>query len=202
MQSWKAILLLAFVAPAIVCFEQTLNWTDHRRGFINGVVHGILLFPFCCAFAGVWFFLILGIVEKFRPGWRNWFSAMLPAIYLLVTVKWSVPSPMERFQAITAISLPSEIADLHSTHKGGGFADHRHTYSFTTAPEETERMIEKLNLKGPEPLDIEDFYFQPPNGFGGWETPVVYKGEKEIGWYFDLVTDKSRRKVFLILHST
>jgi len=176
-----------------------LRWSDFWIGFLTmaGLLV-VLLIPLLIIFVAA----LLWNAILFRVFWKRGGSLWLklailsPALVLLGFGVFSRPTSPERFEEITEVAFPSDYSDTKFHHYGGGFADHSHTFVFTTTPEETERLIHELELTQEDTFSDRDFDKLMEEYPGG---TFHHRNVENQNWYYDFITDKSRTKVWIRL---
>ncbi|MCX6995696.1 MAG: hypothetical protein NTV49_01080 [Kiritimatiellaeota bacterium] len=203
------LLLISFalfnIGPII---DQTIRWTDHLHGFINGVFH-ILMFGIA------WYIYILpwSLVIFALYRWRKWKRfrthwVLAPVLLAVATTLWSLivdpPTPTNRFKRFAHAELPSNARNLHFYFSGGGIADYSDTYYFETIPEEVDRLVARMNLEKDEFYGKEDVSYTPitalpgcPN-FTAWNGAQQYRHDNK-GWFYYLITDASKTQVYILI---
>lgn len=190
--------------------DQTVRWSDHVHGFMNGVVH-ILFFGIAwCFYLLPWSLVVFALYrwrkwERFRTQW-----ILAPALLVLLAtiggLLFQPPTPSRRFKNFAKTELPANAQNLHCHFTGGGVADYGDTYYFETTPQEVERIIAEMRL------DEDEFYgreglthttVSPLVGcpdFSTWEGARQYRGwDDNQHWFYYLITDASRTKVYMMI---
>lgn len=190
--------------------DQAVRWSDHVQGFFNGVVH-ILFFGIAWCFSLLPWSLIVFALYRWC-GWKRhraqWVLA--PAVLVLLAMigglLFQPPTPSRRFKSFAKAELPRNARSLHYHFTGGGVADYGDTYYFETTPEEVGRIIGEMRL------DEDEFYGQEgltdtnvsrlpgcPD-FSAWEGARQYKGwDDKQHWFYYLITDGTRTKVYMMV---
>jgi len=161
--------------------DQTIRWSDHFHGFMNGVCHVIMNGIAWCIFILPWSLLIFGL---FR--WRKWnrFRAhvvLAPVAMVLVMMLSNLvvfpPTPSNRLKSLTKVDLPKDIKNLNYYFSGGGITDYHDEYYFETSPLEIQRLISEMDLHEgggySNAADLEGSYLNFPD-FISWKNSTVY----------------------------
>ncbi|MDF3130084.1 hypothetical protein P0Y35_12825 [Kiritimatiellaeota bacterium B1221] len=216
------MLLISFVlfnsAPIV---DQTLRWSNHFNGFVNGVFH-----IFFYGWAWVLYFLPWSLVIYGVYRWRKW--KRYRAVWTLVptVLIWGVvfvgfvtdpPTAKGIFERKILNPMPASVKNLRAFRAGGGVADYTYLISFDVDPEEFEavlksrpferssRKLRDLTLfrksygEDPQPAIYEFLVGEKED----WPSPYewgeveVYEFETENHhWWYTLITDKAHRRVF------
>lgn len=189
---------------------QTLRWTDHFQGFLNGVFH-IMVFGIVWCFSLLpWSLIVFGLYR-----WRSWKRfrtqwVLAPAVLVLLAtiggLLFQPQTPARRFKSFTKTELPMNVQNLHCHFTGGLIADYSDTYYFETTPEEVGRIIRDMRL------DEDEFYGQEYltytivsrlpgcSDFSKWEGVKLYQGwDDKEHWFYYLITDASNTKVYMVI---
>lgn len=188
--------------------DQTIRWSDHGQGLINGLVHVLFFGMAWCLYMLPWSLMVLGLYrwrkwERFRTQW-----ILAPSVLLVLGMLGGLlvdpPTPSRRFRDFAKIEMPSNVRNLRYQLKGGGIADYSDTYYFETTPEEVERIIAGMSLDedkfyGREGLTLTSIKKLPDcPDFSMWKGARKYKGSDEtMNWFYELITDDSRTKVYM-----
>ena len=194
--------------------DQTVRWTNHFEGFVNGVFHAIFIMSLVWAvYLGPWSALIW-ILSRWR-GWHRYRTpwvlgpAVLAFVLQMGSLVMSPPDARTRFERFAGAELPDEIADLRVHFTGGGITDYGDTYHFTCTPQETGHLIRDMQLeKDPAFANAEaepgsSFVIPLPGGWPDhreWDGRVQYRGGPP-GWFFYLLTDESQTRVYIFIGS-
>lgn len=189
----STILLIAAIGT-----NEGLRWSNFWSGFETAVFSLlILLIPPLILFvaAWIWNLLCLRIIRPSRHPRLVRIAMVIPAFGLLTYSIVTRPSSPERFEQITGVAFPENYSEAFFSHVGGGITDHSHVFVFNTSPEETERLIQELDL---HPRDSSDGGFDQileahPDG------KIYYRADEDRNWYYELVTDVTRTKVWIHL---
>lgn len=208
---FSSLLLISFVVFNLgYIFDQTIRWSDHFRGFVNGVFHVLPFGLGWCIYLVPWSLLIYGL---YRWGkWRRYRSrwVLAPAVLVLIVSIAALivypPTAKNRFKKFAKTELPADIQNLHFNFSGGGLADYSDTYYFETSLEETERIVEVMGLDEDKHsrrsgLSHSSISILPgcPD-YSSWENARYYKRWSENGrWFYYLVTDSSKTKVYMVV---
>lgn len=211
------ISLLLFILPYIII--ETLSWTDRWSGFSNGLFHSIFASLSWCFTLLPWSVLIWFLYRKHE--WKRFRSVwvlapvILLSLYSMGSYFIDPPTAEKRFSRFAKTEFPANAKDLHYYFSGGGLADYHDVYYFTTTPEEVDRLITEMNMKethlpriSTEPtaakqdIALRNSMIQSPlEGCPDpreWNDPLLYRGEIiDTGWFFELITDSSKTKVYI-----
>jgi hypothetical protein len=190
---------------------QTLTWTDRWEAFRSGIFQGALLaIPWSIIYIIPWSLIIFGLYRwrrwhRFRTQWILAPSVVATWVLIGSTILES-QSPIKRFERFTKTSLPSDAKDLHCVLSGGGSIDFFDTYYFSTSPTEVDRLIREMNL------EEDDLYtrgalshsgIRPLEGcpdYTSWQGSTLYKGwDKEQQWFYYVITDSTRSRVYVVV---
>ena len=190
--------------------DQTIRWSDHVQGFLNGVIHILFFGGAWCFYLLPWSLIIFGLYrwrrwKRFRTQW-----ILAPAVLMFLAtiggLLFQPPTPTRRFKSFAKTELPSNAQNLHYHFSGGGIADYGDTYYFETTPDEVARMIEDMRLDedqlyGREGLTHTTVSALPScPDYSTWEGAKQYKGwDDKQHWFYCLITDVSRTKVYMMI---
>jgi len=193
--------------------DQTFSWSDHPRGFMNGLLHVMV-------YGIVWFICLLpwSLIVFALYRWRKWrkFRAqwvLAPAVLVLLVALGTLivhpPAPRSRFRRFAKTELPVNARNLHFHFTGGGLADYGDTYYFETTPEEVERIIRELNLSHDPAYFFEGRYHTSIEkipgcpDFQSWVGARQYRGhDADKHWFYSLITDSSKTHVYMLICCT
>jgi hypothetical protein len=165
-----------------------------------GVLWCLIVMPWSLAVAGIYI-------------WRKWqrFRASLvlaPAVLFLVTGVGSLilypETPEKRFSGFSGTSLPAVCRNLKYDFVGGGVRDYEDAYYFETTPDEVERLIREMKLEHDKTFGMEGHFKENPRAgfpdFRKWPEVASYKRfKKKDGWFYRIVTDQTRTRVYIII---
>jgi hypothetical protein len=193
--------------------DQAVRWTNHFEGFINGVFHMYFTGLVWALYLGPWSLIVWALYR-----WQGWhrFRALWvlgPAVLVFVVqigaLLVSPPTPEARFKRAAGVALPEQVADLRVHFTGGGTTDLGDTYYFTCAPEVTDGLIEAMKLEedpsfGNKELGIEPYSIVPLRD--GWPDYWEWEGLRQFGrgdgaWFYFLLTDEARTRVYVYMGS-
>jgi hypothetical protein len=205
------LLLISFVIFNLgYVVDQTVRWSDHLQGLMNGVFHvmffgiawGIYLLP--------WSLIVFALYrwrkwKRFRTHW-----VLAPAALALIASAGSLiihpPTPSNRFKGSAKTELPTEIQNLHYHFSGGGIADYGDTYYFETTPDEVDRLIVAMNLKEDQYYGRERLSHTPVStlpdcpDFSAWTGGKQYRAHDDgTGWFYYMIIDASKTKVYMLI---
>jgi len=205
------LLLISFVLFNFgYIVDQTVRWSDHAHGFLNGVFHIFFFGIAWCFYLLPWSAVMFALYrwrkwQRFRTQW-----VLAPAALVLIAtiggLLFQPPTPSKRFKNFAKTELPANVQNLHYHFTGGGIADYGDTYYFETTPEEVERIISEMRL------DEDEFYGQEglthttvspladcPD-FSTWDGAKQYRGwDDRQHWFYYLITDATRTKVYMMI---
>lgn len=202
------VLLISFILyNSGFILDQTVQWTDHYNGFINGIFHILVYSIVWCVEILPWSVLIYVLYrwkkwERFRTYW-----ILAPAILILIGISASLilsPStPAKRFKSFAKADLPTNATGLKFNFRGGGLADYGDTYYFKTSPNEVERLIMQMHLQKEEDF-IADSSYTPigtlPNcpDFKTWTNAKQYRNHAGV-WFYYLIVNGSKTEVYILI---
>jgi len=208
-----ALLLLISLAlfNAAFVLNEAFRWSNPIEGFMNGLIHGLFISIPYLIVAILWSVLAEAVCTLFK--WRRVRShaILLPAYaftaLMVVGFVMAPPTAERRFESRTGIELPKNALNLECHFFGGGFVDYTDRYYFQTTPDEVERLIEGMELKEGQLFRGDKGYlisFMPlPDcpDFNDWPEAKLYsKFEMPAsGWFYYLITDDSRTKVYIMI---
>jgi hypothetical protein len=189
--------------------EQTVRWTNPLHGFVIGLFH-----VFIYGFVWVLFALPLSLLIESLYRWRKWQRfrthwVLAPAFIITAIPLGSLfvepPFASTRFAKFTQTTLPENMQNFRCDLSGWGIGDYFDTYYFETTPEEFERLRMKMKLS-------QDAFFEQHNehttsikvlpkwpDYRQWVSPVQYRGESTSGCFYCVITDASKRKVYIFI---
>lgn len=208
------LLLISFVTFNLgYIVDQTVRWSDHFRGLMNGVFHMMIFGIAWCCYLLPWSLVVYALYQ-----WRKWrrFRAhwvLGPAILMLIVSIGSLiinpTTPRNRFKKFANIDLPTNMHSLQVRFTGGGFVDYGDTYYFQTTPYEVARIVKDMGLSLDESYGFEGSHYTPverlPNGpdFSAWEGAKQYRGsDANHQWFYYLITDSSQTQVYMLIGCT
>lgn len=211
---WKPIdfgraLLMSFgIFNLGFVIDQTVRWSNHFFGLLNGIVHifffGINWFIYLLP----WSLIVIVLYQsrkskRFRMHW-----ILAPSVLtLIVSITQLVTypeTPSSRFKWLGKVDLPNGAQNLHYHFSGGGFTDYLDTYYFETSPDEVDRLITEMRLHEDENYGHEGrshTLVRPlpkcPD-FSTWKGAKQYRVDDQE-WFYYLITDGSRTKVYVVI---
>ena len=207
------LLLISFVLFNLgYIIYQIVRWSDHAQGFLNGLIHILVFGTAWCLYLLPWSLIVFGLYRWFS--WKRfraqWVLAPAVLVFLATTggLLFQPPSPTRRFKKFAKTELPASAENLHYHFSGGGVSDYGDTYYFETSPEEVDRIIREMRLdedeyNGQEGLGHKVVSVLPgcPD-YSRWEGAKQYKGwDDKRHWFYYLITDGSRTKVYMMIGS-
>lgn len=205
------LLLISFVLFNLgYIVDQTIRWSNHAQGFLNGVIHSLFFGIAWCFYLLPWSLVVFALYrwrgwKRFRTQW-----VLAPAVLVLLAtiggLIFEPPTPSRRFKSFARTELPLNARNLHYHFTGGGVADYGDTYYFETSPEEVARIIGEMNLDEDELYGREGLTYTTVSrlpdcpDFSAWKGAKQYKGsDKREHWFYYLITDATRTKVYLMI---
>ncbi len=207
---FAAVLFLSYlIFTAGMVIEQSMTWTNHFEGFMSGLFHGAIfgLF-FCLIYMLPWSLIIFGIyrwkkLQRFRTQWMLG-PSLLFALLIVGSLVIDPPTPSRRFKNFTKTEFPSNAKNVHYHFSGGGIADYGDTYYFETTPAEVDRLIKELGLEIDEYYGREDLSHTIIKQLPGCQDFKLWKNAKKFSgsdgkqhWFYSLITDESRTRVYM-----
>jgi hypothetical protein len=190
--------------------DQTIRWSNHSHGFMNGVFHIIFFGIAWCFYLLPWSIVILALYrrrkwKRFRTQW-----VLAPAVLVLLAtiggLLFQPPTPSRRFKSFAKTDLPANAQNLHYHFTGGGIADYGDTYYFETTPEEVARIIAEMHLSEDEFYGRDGLTHTSVSqlddcpDFSTWDGVKQYKGwDDKQHWFYYLITDATRKKVYMMV---
>lgn len=187
---------------------QTIRWSNHLHGFMNGVYHFVYNGMTWVIFLLPWSLLVFALYrwrkwKRFRSQW-----VLAPAVAGMLiwmsTLITNPPTPQNRFKRLAQTELPNDIKHLKYHFSGGGFADYTDTYYFETSSEEVDRIILDMGLKHDKSYGFEgNFYTSMTKlpdcpDFSKWEDAKLFRGNDDREhWFYSLITNASKTKVYI-----
>ena len=208
------LLLISFVLFNLgYVIDQSIRWSDHAKGFQNGLNHILLTGIVWCMVFLPWSLLIVALYrwrqwQRFRTPW-----VLAPAVLMFLVaiggLVFQPQTPSERFQRFAVTEFPTNAHNIRCHFSGGGIADYTDTYYFETTPEEVDRIIRELDLEedilyGREGL-THTAVSPLPNcpDFKTWVGAKQYRAnDDDSDWFYYLITDASRTKVYMMIFCT
>ena len=208
-----ALLLSLPLFGAGYAVDQTIRWTNHMDGLLNGLFH----MAFCGIASAVymipWALIVHFSYRKRASQARRTLWMLGPSILMSLLAISSLftnpPTPQNRFRNFAKIDLPTEMSDLATHFRGGGVSDYGDTYYFKTSSAEIDRLISKMKLE-------EDEYFseqEAPHSFitvlpgcpdyAEWKGAKRYKGwDDREHWFYHLITDSAKTQAYIFVGCT
>lgn len=96
--------------------------------------------------------------------------------------------------------LPANAKNIRTYYSGGGFADKGDEFYFETTPEEVDRLIGELALQRDISTDWPERVqrLMPlPDAPTRWAGAVKYYGDRNSVEFYMLITDGTRRRVWI-----
>jgi hypothetical protein len=204
------VLVISFILFNLgFVIDQTIRWTDHFSGFINGIFHSLLFgIPWCFTLLP-WSLIIYGLYRRF--GWSRFrtYWILAPALFFsVITVEPIIRNPQttaKRFSSLAKTELPADASNLQVQFTGGGVTDYGDTYYFKTSPLEIDRLISTMNLSLDESFDPS----APINFIGrlanapdsrSWKDSRQYKKYDDC-WFYYLITNSTKTEVYIFIGS-
>jgi len=202
---WPALLLPFAVINLAFIIDQSIRWSDHWDGFLNGFYH----IPFLCL--GMCIYLVpLGLIVFFcyrnngdKKRRNQWLMApaWLFVILILAGLIFSPPVAEKRFERSMGSRLPDDAKNFSSELIGGGMYDRRDTFYFETTPGEVDRLIRETGLIEEDSFTEDNVsrIFKPlanHSMFRSLEKPTLFK-LFEGSCFRYLITDSSETHVFV-----
>jgi len=160
------LLLISFVIFHLgLIVDQTIRWSDHLQGLMNGVFH-IMFYGIVWCFSLLPWSLLIFILYR-RLNWKRFRThwVLAPAVLALIVVIGSLiinpPTPTNRFKHFAKTELPTKIKNLHYHFSGGGIADYCDTYYFETTPNQVDQLIVAMNLEEDPYYGQEELSYTP-----------------------------------------
>lgn len=194
--------------------DQAVRWTNHFEGLINGAFHVFFTGLVWAIYLGPWSVIVWMLYR-----WRDWIRfrtlwvlgpAALAFMAQMGSLLVSPPTAKERFKRLSGADLPEQVEDLRVHFTGGGMADFGDTYYFTCAPEVTDGLIRTMKLEEDrlfrsEEMGIEPYSIVPLRDgwpdYRSWDGLIQYRGGEQ-GWFYYLLTDESRTRVYTYIGCT
>ena len=199
---WKSIYDVFFLTGLVVLLitlEQTLRWSNHWMGFLNGAFHGSLVAIPTLLVSTLWVLFIWRIFDSLKSPRLRPFIVYLPIIWLTSSIFSHYLSSNQRFRSLTGIDLSPDTTMISEFHSGGGFADPSHFYYLKMSPVATEALIEHLDLIDHGSVDEVEARGVEIDSF---ENPRHYRNHNTgKNRYFDLYTDEAHQLVYLVIFS-
>jgi hypothetical protein len=209
---FSLVLLLSFLGFFLgIVIDQTLRWTNHLAGFLNGLLLGGMCgLAWCVVYVLPWSLIILGIyrwagLNRFRTEWL-----LAPSVIIFLAWIGSIliipNDPAHRFKRFAKTELPANVQNLHFEFTGGGFANYGDTYYFQTTPNEIDRLIAGMQLirdeshgrQGSAPTQVTALPDCPE--FASWEGVERYQHyDDSTGWFYCLITDASKTQTYIFI---
>lgn len=130
--------------------------------------------------------------------------AVLALIVLIGSLITHPPTPSNRFRNFAKTELPTDIQNLHFHFTGGGIADYGDTYYFETSPREVDRLISDMRLREDEYFGREGLSHTPVSALPGCPDFSLWQDAKQFrrddnGWFYYLITDATKTKVYMLI---
>jgi len=206
--------LLLLISLVLISFgyivDQTVRWSDPVQGLVNGLFHIPIFGIAWCVQLFPWSLVIFALYrwrkwKRFRTQWVL-APAMLVLIATIGNLLFHPPTPSVRFKEFTKTELPTNAQNLHCHFTGGGIVDYSDTYYFETTPDEVDRIVAALRLSEDEFFGREGLTHTSVSALAGcpdfstWDGAKQYKGwDDEQHWFYYLITDASRTKVYMMV---
>lgn len=206
-----ALLLSSFILFNLgFVITEVFRWTNRWDGLFNGIFHSMFAGIFWAVTFLPWSCLVYALYrwqgwEKYRTSW-----ILAPALCMFVfsigKTIFDPQTPSARFERFTKTELPENARKLAYFFSGGGMADYKDIYSFETTPAETNRLITQLSLTETDDRPPKKFRtrqsgngnsFQNPNNWS--ESKKLMTWDDDGHWFFELYTDSSRKKVYMVV---
>lgn len=208
-----AVFLSLPIAGLGFVISQTVRWSDHLAGFVNGLFHlvfmslvwPIYMIPWCLA---VWFSYRKRESKRHRTLWILG-PAMILSFVVVVGLVIDPPSPEKRFVAFTKTRLPSNHTDLEAHFSGGGMADYGDTYYFKTTPSEIDRLIREMEMEEDKLFGNDETSYSvikplpgSPN-FKTWKGARQYQWmDEKLHWFSYMITDAAKTQAYIFVGCT
>lgn len=186
--------------------DQTIRWTDHLEGFRAALVHSLILLPFCAIFVLPYSLLVIGLYQwrKWRRFRTQWLvaPACLALIATLANLVVEPPTAANRFRRFAKAELPADARNLLYSASGGGFADYDDNYYFETSPAEVHRLLREMKFDPAKGGELGFSIISGAKSLNGpdpaaWTEARVYQRHNVDGWYYTLITDVAKSRVYI-----
>ena len=201
---------LLFISGDIV--DETIRWTSHLGGFVNGVFNALFVFTLPWLLVCLtWAFVVRALYNS-QP-WNRfrtfWIVAPALAVFLLsiANIVQHPSTPTARFERYSKTKLPADAQGLHYSFSGGGFADYGDSYYFQTSPAEVDRLIKEMKLE----LDSL-FLDEEARKMRSGQVPLLpdcpdhrqWKGASlwmrmEEGWFYHLLHSADKTQIYIYI---
>jgi hypothetical protein len=208
-----ALLLAMPLFGAGYVVEQTIRWTNHIDGLLNGLFHMAFFGIASTIYLIPWALIVHFSYRKRASQARRTLWMLGPSILMSLLVLSGLftdpPTPQNRFRNFAKTELPTEMSDLTAYFRGGGVSDYGDTYYFKTSSAEIERLIREMKLE-------EDEYFskqESPHSFikvlpgcpdyAEWVGAKKYEGwDDRNHWFYHLITDSAKSQAYIFVGCT
>lgn len=207
------LLLLSYaICGGSLIIDQTLSWTDHWEGLLNGVVQQIFLFVGWSLWMLPWS-AVIWVIYEWR-GWQRYRTAWvlaLPVLYacwILGTLVVFPPTAHGSFKRFANAEIPADAKNVKYHLWGGGMADYSINYYFECSPGSLDKLATDMNMgMGGEMTTAESIPHLPHiKRLSGCPDHTQWVGgraySRETGkWFFHIITDPSKTKAYVWISS-
>jgi hypothetical protein len=186
--------------------DQTIRWSNHVEGYMNGVIHIIFLGFAWCIYLIPWSVIVFALYRcnkwrRFRTLWLL-APAVLAFLLLLIFLAVDPPTAKRTFKKMVMSPVPDSVTNLKAFRSGGGIADYTYLIYFEIDPEEFDKIL-KSKPYGQSDYKKNISYIEycvksiPPGwpSSEGWTDTESYIYSTN-GWTFYFITDKEHRRVY------
>ncbi|GEP41545.1 hypothetical protein [Brevifollis gellanilyticus] len=203
------LLLISFaLCSGSIIVDQTIRWSNPLEGFLAGSIFAtIVTLSYGSILILPWSFVIWGLYEVFE--WKRfrsqWILAPAIAVVLLILAGFFTSPPTARgsFKQFANAKIPADATSLKYHLWGGGYADYAINYYFECSSESVEKLIADMQMEHAGRITAEEMpYLRPikklPEGpdYRQWVGGYHYSLERR-GWFFDILTDPTKTKVYV-----
>ena len=205
-----ALLLSLPLFGAGYAVDQTIRWTNHMDGLLNGLFHMAFFGIASAIYLIPWALIVHFSYRKRESQARRTLWMLGPSILMNLVVISGLftnpPTPQNRFRNFTKTELPAGLSDLKANFAGGGVADFRDTYYFKTSTAEIERLINEMKLEEDEHFSkrksTHPFIKVLPGcpDYAEWEGAKRYGGwDDREHWFYHLITDSAKSQAYIFV---
>lgn len=198
---WLAFFSWIILAILIAACDNGLRSSDFSTGFGDSLEPAVKVIPIIAGgICILWLILISRVFRRPKNAFMQWLLMLFPVLAFGAWTFRELPTPQNQFFDITGVELPSRTEGFESIHKEVLFSGSRHTFSFKCPPDQTTRLIDDLDWRGPYPwVDNKRSNSEHNPDIASWTEPEVFGMPSKGGWNYTLITDSKRERVFIEL---
>lgn len=189
---------------------QTIRWTNHIDGLLNGLFHMAILGVGSVIYLIPWALIVHFSFRRRASQRRRTLWMLGPSIVMSLLSLYSLfadpPTARQRFSKFAKTELPVTLSDLKTNFTGGGLADYGDTYYFKTSSAEIDRLIREMKLEEDKyysqqksPYSIIKVLPDSPD-YRKWVGAKKFTAwDDRKRWFYHLITDATKTQAYVFV---